>query len=51
MGKEQGEALKKEFKDAGLKMTIPSAKPVKEFNDWYAFYKRAAVARCARNNS
>jgi hypothetical protein len=50
MGKEQGEALKKEFKDAGLKMTIPSAKPVKEFNDWYAFYKRAAVARYARNN-
>jgi hypothetical protein len=51
MGKEAGELLKKEFKDAGLKMTIPSAKPVKEFKDWYAFYKRAEVARYARNNS
>jgi hypothetical protein len=50
MGKELGEALKKEFKDAGLKMTIPIAKPVKEFKDWYTFYQRAAVARYARNN-
>lgn len=50
MGKEQGALLKKYFKDAGLKMTTPTAKPIKEFKDWYAFYKRAEVARYARNN-
>lgn len=51
MGKAEGEFLKQYFKDAGLKMAVPTVKPVKEFKDWYAFYKRAAVARCARNNS
>lgn len=50
MGKGQGEALKYNFKEAGLKITVPTAKTVKEFKDWYAFYKRAETARCARNN-
>lgn len=50
MGKAEGELLKKYFKEAGLKITVPAAKPVKEFKDWYTFYKRAEVARYARNN-
>jgi predicted metal-dependent hydrolase len=50
MGKEQGALLNKHFKEAGLKMTVPTVKPVKEFKDWYAFYKRAEVARYVRNN-
>jgi hypothetical protein len=50
MGKEQGALLKQYFKADGLKMTVPAAKTVKEFKDWYAFYKRAEVARYARNN-
>jgi predicted metal-dependent hydrolase len=50
MGKDKGELLKQNFKEAGLKMTVPTTKTVKEFKDWYAFYKRAEVARYARNN-
>jgi len=50
MGKEHGDLLKQSFKEAGLKMTVPAAKTVKDFKDWYAFYKRAEVARYARNN-
>lgn len=51
MGKTEGDFLKLYFKADGLKMTVPTAKPIKEFKDWYAFYKRAEVARYARNNS
>lgn len=50
MGKEYGALLKQYFKDAGLKITTPTVKPIKEFKDWYAYYQRAENARCARNN-
>lgn len=50
MGKEQGELLNKHFKDAGLKMTVPSAKTVKEFKDWHIMFKRMENARQVKNN-
>jgi len=50
MGKEKGEALKQSFKEAGLKMTAPTVKNVKEFKDWYTMFKRMENARQIKNN-
>lgn len=50
MGKEQGEFLKKQFKDAGLKITVPTVKTVKEFKDWHLMFKRMENARQVKNN-
>jgi predicted metal-dependent hydrolase len=50
MGKEKGEALKQNFKEAGLKMTVPTVKNVKEFKDWYTMFKRMENARQIKNN-
>jgi predicted metal-dependent hydrolase len=50
MGKEQGELLSKHFKDAGLKMTVPTVKTVKEFKDWHIMFKRMETARQIKNN-
>ena len=50
MGKEKGEALKQSFKEAGLKMTVPTAKAVKEFTDWHIMFKRMENARQVKNN-
>lgn len=48
MGKEHGTALKKCFKEAGLKMSVRSVGEVKPFAQWYATYERMEKARMAR---
>jgi hypothetical protein len=45
MGKEQGEFLNKQFKEAGLKMNVPTVKSVKKFKDWHIMLKRMETAR------
>lgn len=49
MGKEHGDALKKTFKEDGLKLSVRNVSEVKPFAEWYKTYERMEKARACRS--